>query len=234
MSEGEMKKFMFDTNDFDAVTAKEEPAAPPPPTFSQEELETAQTEAYARGKAAGEAEARAAREELIRAAVQQLARASETLVRGEDRRELEQMIGATRLALRVARKLLPDFARRSALPEAERTILDALHARQEEPRITVFVPPALHEPLRERIEEMAAAHGIAGRIALTEDDTLDETDCRIEWAEGGAERVFEDLFARIESEFEKAAAAMKMTADMQDDQENDDPTPGPGTAPAQD
>ena len=47
-NDGEIKKFLFDNNDFDRAN---EPVAPPPPSFSEDQLSLAKNEAYTRGKA---------------------------------------------------------------------------------------------------------------------------------------------------------------------------------------
>lgn len=217
MTDGEMKKFLFDTNDFDEEKPEEAVLAP---SYSEEQLLVAKTQSFAQGKAEGIAETRAAQEEEIQRCLQQLEKMTGRLVMAEDRRELEQMISATKLAMRVTRKLLPDLAHRFALPEIERTILEAVEARREEPRVTISVPTAHLDALRARIDGMLADRGFAGKVTLVADDNLADTDCRIEWADGGAERLFENLFAQIEGEFDKAAAGMKATMDK-DDAEQD-------------
>ena len=41
------------------------------------------------------------------------------------------------------------------------------------------------------------------------DDNLAATDVRVEWADGGAERLYERLFSQVEGEFAKAIAGMQ-------------------------
>jgi flagellar assembly protein FliH len=220
MTDGEMKKFLFDNNDFDAAKP---PPAPPPVTYSEEQLLLAKTQNFAQGKEEGIAETRAAQEQEIQQCLQRLAQMTGQLVMAEDRRELEQMINAAKLALRVARKLMPDLSRRFALPEIERTIIEAIAARRDEPRITISVPPAHLDALRGRMEGITHAGGFAGKVALVADDALAQTDCRIEWADGGAERLFEGLFKQIEDEFEKAVGGMKATMDAAEAAQEDKP-----------
>ena len=57
----------------------------------------------------------------------------------------------------------------------------------------------------------ALERGFAGKLILIAEDNLGPSDCRVEWADGGAERLYERLFAQIEMEFAKAIAVMQKT-----------------------
>jgi len=83
--------------------------------------------------------------------------------------------------------------------------------RKDEQRIAVMLPPQHLETLKERIDRIALERGFAGKLILIADDGLGPSDCRVEWADGGAERLYERLFAQIEMEFAKAIAVMQKT-----------------------
>ena len=204
--DGEVKKFLFDKHDFDRE--REEAAKP---SFTEEQLILAKMQAQAQGKAEGLKEARQGQDEMIAKCLQQIGAACEKLIAAEDRREVEQMISATKLSMRVAHKLLPQFAQRFSLEEIERVILQSIETRREEPRIAVTVPTVHLETLKNRVDGLALDKGYAGKIILLADDNLAQTDVRVEWADGGAERLYERLFAQVESEFAKAIAGMQAT-----------------------
>lgn len=206
-NDGEMKKFLFDTNDFDKPAPAEKPAA----SYSEEQLVLAKTQAYAQGKQDAAAEARAAQEVQTQKTLEQLLAHLERLIAAEDRREIENMAAATKLAMRVTHKLLPQMAERFSLPEIERVILASLEVRKDEQRIAVMLPVQHMEALKERIDSLALERGFAGKLILIADDNLGPSDCRVEWADGGAERMYERLFAQIEMEFAKAIAVMQKT-----------------------
>lgn len=205
-SDGDKKKFLFDKHDFDKERAEVEK-----PAFTEEQLILAKMQAHSQGKTEGLKEARQAQEEQILKCLQQIGARCEALVAAEDRRDLEQMVSATRLAMRVAHKLLPQFAQRFSLHEIERVILQAIETRRDEPRIAIIVPGVHLEPLREKIDALALEKGYAGKIILIADDNLAGTDVRVEWADGGAERLYERLFSQVEAEFAKAIAGMQET-----------------------
>lgn len=204
-----MKKFLFDTNDFDKQPEPEPVAV----TYSEEQLLLAKNQSYAQGRAEGAAEAQAAQEKRLADLVENMIGMIEQLIAAEERREIENMMQATRLALRVTHKLLPQFAQKAALEEIERVIIENLDVRKDEPRIAVTVPTQHLDALKARADELALQRGFAGKLILIADDAMGLSDCRVEWADGGAERLYERLFAQIEGEFAKSFAAMKTTLD---------------------
>ncbi|MFN7114297.1 MAG: hypothetical protein ACK4PK_08040 [Alphaproteobacteria bacterium] len=206
-NDGDMKKFLFDTNDFDKPAPVEKPAI----SYSEEQLMLAKTQAYAQGKQEAATEARAAQELQTQKLLDTLIAQTERLIAAEDRREIENMMAATKLALRVTHKLLPQMAERFSLAEIERVILSSLDVRKDEQRIAVMVPAQHMEALKDRIDKLALDRGFAGKMILIADDNLGASDCRVEWADGGAERMYERLFAQIEMEFAKAIAVMQKT-----------------------
>ena len=210
-----VKKFLFDKNNFDK---KDEPVKP---TFNEEQLTLAQAQSHALGRAEGLAEAKQKQEEFIAQILQKTFSHVEKLVTREEQREVDGHIAATRVAMKVIHKLLPSFAEKYALPEIERVILDAVETRRDEPRIAVIVPTAHLDALKERIDAVAMEKGYAGRVIVIADDAMGPADCRVEWADGGAERIYARLFAQIENEFTRAIAGM-MTArgDGDDDTDN--------------
>lgn len=206
-SDGEVKKFLFDTNDFDKQPEPvEEPVAI---TFSEEQLLTAKTQAYEQGRSEAAAEARVSQETKTHQLLAQLIAQLDQLIAAEDRREIDSMTAATRLVMKVTHKLLPQFAERFALPEIERVVLNALEVRKDEQRIAIMVSPQHLETLKDRLDRLAFERGFAGKLILIADDAMGPSDCRVEWADGGAERMYERLFALIEMEFAKAIAVME-------------------------
>lgn len=197
------KKFLFDTNDFNKsqVSARE--------VYTEEHLLLAKTQSFALGKAEGAKEARQQQEERIAGLLQAALGLAEKLAQNEDRREVEKCIDAAKLALRITHKLLPQFSLRYALPEIEHVLLHAVEARKDEARIAVTIPTVHLEGLKARMDALALEKGYGGKVILLADDNLPPTDCRVEWADGGAERLYERLFSQIENEFAKAISSMQ-------------------------
>lgn len=204
-----MKKFMFDTNDFD----KQPDPEPAAVTYSEEQLLLAKTQSHAQGKTEGLAEAQGSQEQKIAQLLDKIMAMLEQLIAAEERREIENMMHATKLALRVTHKLLPNTAQKFSLEEIERVIVENLDVRKDEPRIAVMVPTQHLDSLKARVDDLALQRGFAGKLILIADDAMGASDCRVEWADGGAERMYERLFSQIENEFAKSFATMKTTLD---------------------
>ena len=203
------KKFLFDTNNFDR--SKPNPHAP---IYTEEQLILAQNQSLALGKADGIKVTRQQQEERLAELLQKTLAMTEKLVQAEDRREVEKCIAAAKMAIRAVHKLLPQFAVQCALPEIERVILQSIEARRDEPRIAVIVPTIHLESLKTRMDALAIERNYAGKVILIADDSLPPTDCRVEWADGGAERLYERLFSQIDNEFAKAVAGMNTALDQ--------------------
>ncbi len=196
------KKFMFDTNDFNNEKALHEA------TYTEEQLLLAKQQSYAQGKTDGTAETRQQQEEMIVALLNQISQMMLQISLDEDRREVEKCTAATKLALQVIQKVLPKFAEDHAITEIEHTILKSIEARKDEARIVATVPTQHLDAIKSRIDALALEKGYAGKIILLADDYLNGSDCRVEWADGGAERLYTSLLSQIEGEFNKAIVAI--------------------------
>jgi len=198
------KKFLFDTNDFNQMKSRADAN-----TYTEEQLQMAKNQSFALGKADGVKESKQQQEERIAELLQKALLVAENLADAEDRREVEKCIEATKLTMRVTRKLLPQFALQYSINEIEHAILQAIEARKDEPRIAVIVPTAHLEALKTGMDALAIQKGYAGKVILLADDSLPPTDCRVEWADGGADRLYEQLFSQIEGKFTSAISTMR-------------------------
>jgi flagellar assembly protein FliH len=195
------KKFMFDANNFDD-------SAPGRALYTEEQLLLAKEQGLAQGRSEGVRDTQAQQEARIVELLQKTLAHAEKLVKDEDRREVEKSADTVRLVMKIVHRLLPGFAKRQSLAEIENVITQSIETRRDEPRIAVTVPSAHLEALRPRMDALAAEKGYGGKVILIADDNLAGTDCRVEWADGGAERLYERLFSQVENELTKAVAGM--------------------------
>jgi len=196
------KKFLFDTNDFnDAQAAAEN-------IYSEEQVRLAREQSFAEGRADGVRETRAQQEEQMILLLEKTLTGVNALAAAEDARDIVSTVQAVKAALQVVRNVLPKLAAQTGLAEIENMILQSIDARKDEPRIAVTVPSFHLEALKTRIDKLAIERGYGGRVILLGDDALPPADCRVEWADGGAERIYERIFAQIENEFARALAGM--------------------------
>ncbi len=203
------QRFLFETSfDTEAVAARDEPAEP---TVSIAEIESARQEAYADGEAAGRQEAVNGLEKQLLNGLGRLVEQMTALADDQARYQDGVTQRSVQLALKAIRKLFPALAERDGLVEIETVLADCLREARAEPKIVVRVAEALVDPLQERIVALTASTGHAGEVSVLADASLELADCRVEWAEGGAERVVQQMWQEFEAAtqriFQGAASA---------------------------
>ena len=199
------QKFMFETT-FDQGGA--ESSAKPLPTHTDEDVARAREEAFQAGHEAALVAAREIEERRIKEVFEAMAQRVEGLcaTRATDNDKLAGE--ATKVALAICRKVLPEMARRHALTEIEGLIGDCLAEMPEEPRIVVRVADQTVDRLQQHADKYAK--GFDGKLVLLGDDEMADTDCAVVWADGGTERNLDRLWQDIDG------AIKRITADEPD------------------
>ncbi|HYD31217.1 MAG TPA: FliH/SctL family protein, partial [Azospirillaceae bacterium] len=144
------------------------------------------------------AEAEAAIANAQAQALQRVAEGVGQLIAAREQTNTQRQNQPLRITLAMTRKLFPDLARRHGLDEIEAMVRSILIELIDEPRLVVRMPPDMQAALAERIDGIAKATAFAGRLAVLPDDQLAPGDCRVEWADGGAERSTQRLIADVE------------------------------------
>lgn len=188
-------KFMFETSfEGPEVGPPEAAKAPRAQTFTEEEMAAVREGARAEGLAAGLEQARKEFKASTDAALGEIARHLTSAQQSADKLRSE----ALSLALTVARKLAPALMARQPMAEIEAFFGECLADAIDEPRVVVRVNEALLANMVERVDELAAASGFDGKIVVIAEESLAGSDCRIEWADGGADRSREQLESKID------------------------------------
>lgn len=195
-------KFLFE-NCFDPsqpveAEIEEEDIVPPPPTFTEDEIALARAQGFDEGRTEGIAEMQASIDTRVSALMETMVGqfAGLEALQAEGLRSMEfRLMG---LASAIAKKVVPAIARDAAEAAVADLIRECLPKLMDEPRVVIRVHAALMEQLRGTIDALAAKSGFAGDIILLPEDEFSETDCRIEWADGGAESSSAALWADID------------------------------------
>lgn len=210
-----VRKFLFD-NDFGEApqstvggaaakgapgAAKGAPVAQPAPMFTEAEMQGACDVARRKGEEAGlvrgRNEAVAAFDKQVSAALSTIAQ--QTAAIAKDVAAEAQAAGkSVDLALAIVRKLHPALVERQGLAEIEAVLAQCLESLKQEPRLVAYVHSARLDALQERLTQLSASSGFEGRVVLIADDAIGESDCRVEWAEGGVEREAGRIWRAIE------------------------------------
>lgn len=199
------RKFMLSLHDFDEDEKEQEA---PPPAFTAEELESARADGYARGMDAGIAQTRQQQEETTNALLDGIGGRLETLLAAEKRRDTETAVIAAKIAHICVHKIAPSISGAFSYQDIVSTIESVLDERHDEPRIVVFVHETMVDRLKDNIDSIARARGYGGKAILFSDPALSPADCRVEWADGGVERLQHDITARIEREIVRAISTI--------------------------
>ena len=191
------QKFTFDVS-FDHLAAQS-PRSLAERRFTRGELEATRQAALAEGHAAGLAEAAKSAQSLTASSLAAMAERIAALITTHDATTADTQRRAVAAMQAILAKLLPGLAAKDPLGEVEAFAIKCLHEGIAEPRVVLRVAGELYEPLRERIDALAAAAGYGGRIVLLSDETIAPGDARVEWADGGAERDFAAQCAGIDA-----------------------------------
>jgi flagellar assembly protein FliH len=190
----------------DVMAEEPEPDLPPPPTFTEEDLQVVREAAYEEGHRNGLTEADETQQALLAAAMERVSNAMADLNAAQAEANEENQKIAARVAMAVLKKALPAACEEHAFDEIVRTVHECLGQVLDEPRIIVRVDSSLVDPVRERLEHSAIEHGFEGRVMVQADPRVTIGDCRVEWADGGAERDQARLIIDIEAAVNRALA----------------------------
>lgn len=204
------QKFLFDNSFSEPIgpeaEIEEEDLVPPPPTFSEDEVASARAQGFVEGRNEGIAEMQNSIDQRLAVLMDDMVGQIRTL--GEAQMRIASRVEAKMLslALAVTKKVFPSIARAHADTVVENVIRECLPRLRDEPRIVLRIHPVLMDRLRGRIDTVAAKCGFPGDIILLPDDELTETDCKIEWSDGGAEKLADAVWAEIDRAVEAHVA----------------------------
>jgi flagellar assembly protein FliH len=185
-----------------------EPPPPPEPSFSQAEIEAAYERGRLEGRQTGEFEAMARIERRLADTSERLCHALQDSRADQTRAVAAIERQAAELSLAALRKLFPALLRRAETQELEAMVTEAFDQALDEPRVVVRAAPTVIDALSPRLKELAERSGYEGKLSLIGDPRLAETDCRMEWSEGGVERDPAKALQAIETAIERGIAAL--------------------------
>lgn len=185
----------------EAVLAEEE--IPPPPTFSEDEMAVCREAAFAEGRTAGRTETEQGIGRIASDALQVIGSEIGNLAAIQKASVDVMHRDAISLAAAIVRKTIPAIARETAGPAIENFIRDSLPRIIEEPRIVVRIADSLLDQLKEDLQQIATQSGFAGQMIVMADAEMSIQDCRVEWADGGAERDSGRIWREIDESIER-------------------------------
>jgi flagellar assembly protein FliH len=148
----------------------------------------AESQAYRKGFAAGEAKAQQDTAERVAAALSVIANGMDRLNRALSAIEARLETEAVEVAVAVAGKLAPALIAREPFAEISALATECFQHLVKTPHVAVHVGPAIYQMAEQNLADITHARGFEGRLLVVADDSLAPGDCRIEWADGGVKR----------------------------------------------
>ncbi len=204
------EKFLFDFS-FDAPggdAQRRGSVTPAEAIVTRPELDRAVVKARAEGHAAGLAEAMSQREQQVGDMLSAITRHLAALFAAKVAAQRDSERNTIELTRAIAGRLFPALVRKGALAELEAIVVQCMRDTISEPRLVVRVPDTVFTAVQEMLTPLAASNGYPGKLIILVDEQLGESDCRIEWADGGAERDTARSWREIEAAIERAMSAL--------------------------
>ncbi len=192
---GPKNKFLFDLNNFDKsqeeeidVVEEEIEVEPPPPTFSEDELEAAKAIAHSRGASQGHAEEKEHRENHIAQSLNTISEKFSSVFADETYREKQYEEEALRLGLEIIDLLAPSLSTRLGEEALKAALSDVLKRQSQQSEIRIEVDPESTSEIDKYIENIWADKDHAPRYKVVANSELDKGACHINWKDGGMVR----------------------------------------------
>jgi flagellar assembly protein FliH len=205
------EKFLFDIS-FDAPSGGEVrqrgPVTPAEVAITRADLNAAVAQARVEGHAAGLAEATVQREQRVAETLATIGRELAALFAERDEARRDSEGTAIELTRTITGKLFPALVRQGALTEIDAVVAQCVREAIAEPRLVLRIADTMFEAAQERMAPLATGLGFPGKLIILVDDQLGPSDCRVEWADGGAERDTARTWREIEAALDRAVTAL--------------------------
>lgn len=203
------QKYFFDLYDFspEAIQkALEAERAPPPPSFSEQELKAARDKAYAEGKKDGLDEATGQRGRYVAELTAKITENFSALFQEERHRFALYEEETIRLTSGIFRQIFPALNKTGGLDEVAHVIGTVLKNQQTCPEIIIEVQPGYVEDIRVKVDEILITMRNTGKCTVKANEALADGDCLLFWNEGGALRDHTHLTQEIEKHLQEILA----------------------------
>lgn len=197
-----MQEFVSNDN---VLLPEVEDAPPPPPSFSEAELQAAKKSAFEEGRASGikeEAEKRDteehARQQHIEQAMTRLITATQSYESQFHAFKTAQTTELAALVRLLVQKIAGDVLADAPAQTLNSMIEDCLNILQSQPKVIASVHPSIRETIAEKLEQMAENHHLEIAIIVKADEALRPGEARLQWPDGQAERNLNEIWQQID------------------------------------
>jgi len=181
------EKFFFNQNIFDEDHEVEDEILeeePPPPVFSEAELEAEKKSAFQEGYAKATEEERNSRSQNLANLMQTLAQDMSTLFVREADREARYEEESVRLTLNILQKLYPHYAQEHDFNALKNVLESVIRNHNQKQIIQIRVTPDMVEGVQSFMEKLQNTNPEL-RLNVQGDENLQGTACKLSWDDGG-------------------------------------------------
>lgn len=165
----------------------------------QQLVEDTRNKAMLDGIAQGRAEMLESIEQQAIAALDGIQSSCHSLLEQKRQMEAATKRDAVKLATLIAGRLAPAILNARPESEIEDLVNECFKENLNEKRLVIRVADCLTEQIEPRIKAMQASNSFEGNVIVISDPHLPQSDCHIEWEDGGVERDGRKLMADIEN-----------------------------------
>jgi flagellar assembly protein FliH len=214
------QKFLFD-RDFDLEKAKQkqmdeedmqevEPMVELPieVTYTQEELDMAKHDAYQQGVIDGVAKTEDNQNKIAIGLMDRLGQKLHNLIEQEKKREEQSLVLALQTSLHMVKKFWPKIQQFFGQKEIEDFIATSLAENSSETRIVLRVNDSELDVVANMLPRIKELQGFQGKVITLSDDNVMAGDCKIEWADGGAEKLSRYTMQQVEQLMDRVVSSL--------------------------
>lgn len=184
-------------------------AEPPAPVFTEADIEAARQAGYGEGMEAGRAAA--GQESAARSgdALDKIADGLNALNRERTAEVAEAAEQAVHIGVAVIDQLFPTLRARIAEREVQAFIAKHLADAGDTGMLVVQVHETLVEGMTDHMHELAKRSGFSGAVSVRADASLEPGDARLDWREGGVERLYEGIWTGVRAALVRAIGPLE-------------------------
>lgn len=164
----------------------------------QAEIDDVRQIAYAEGFSAGEVQAYASLNAQLALSQANIEAQLATLVSAMQATQRALLADAARCVGVLAEAIAGEALLHLPVERIEGVVAPLLAELSELPRLVIRVAPALLDPVKERLEDVAVALGFGGKLIFMAEDQLKSGDVQIEWSHGGLDARIGELRQKIQ------------------------------------
>lgn len=198
------------------------PPPPPPPSFSEEQLKTAEREAYKKGFVEGTQEGlnqanseQAAVDRALSETVEKFIHSVAPLVQDYRSMALQLRQDMPKVAHAIARKAAGNALAENASAAIDEVALRCVETMIGEPKLAITVHSSLADALERKVKSLTERLQSANDVTVIKDESIAVSDCRIEWKHGAMERHTGQLWQQIDKAVEALSASATRTTEIQ-------------------